>query len=75
MALAGQVPVGQEPVLGQEPLPPSPPPLLAGKDSATWTSCDTTPSSNSFAKLSNSSLKCWSPSCNSLGLAILSWPS
>lgn len=73
MARAGLVPVGLVPVLEQEPLPLSPPPPLAGKDSAIWTSCDTTPSSNSSAKLSNSSLKCWSLSCNSLALATLSW--
>lgn len=71
MALAGLVLV----VLGRGLLPPSPPQLPAGKDSVTWISCDTTPSSNSFAKLSNSSPKCWSLSCNSLELATLNWPS
>lgn len=71
MALAGLVLA----VLGRELLPPLPPQLLADKGSVTWISCDITPSFNSFAKLSNSSLKCWSLSCNSLELATLSWPS
>lgn len=71
MVLAALLPA----VLGRELLPPWRPQLLAGKDSETWTSCDTTPSFNSFAKLSNSSPKCWSLSCNSLEQATLNWPS
>lgn len=76
MALAGLVLVGLEaPVPGRELLLPSLPQLLAGKDSATWTSCDTTPSSNSFARSFNSSLRCWNLSCNSLVQATPSSPS
>lgn len=76
MALAGLVPVGlllvpvREPLLLSLPLQPR-----AGKDSAIWTSCDITPSSNSFAKLFNSSHKCWSLSCNNLAPATLNSPS
>ena len=49
--------------------------LLPVLISETWISCAPTLSSNSSAKLYNSSPRCWSLSCNSSALVTLSLPS
>ena len=62
-----------------QPIPPQPlrrpPPQLVNRDSATWTSSDTMPSSSSFARSSSNSRRCSSPSSSNSAPATRSWRS